>query len=274
MELSELKNRMRSLLESCNWERFITALIVINAVTLGAETSKWAMAHFGGLLHLADMLILSLFMIEISMRLFVYGGKFWRDPWSVFDFSVVAIALVPATGNLSVLRALRIIRVLRLVSTIKSMRRVVAGLMAAIPGMGSVVALLVLIFYVFSVMATKLFGEKFPEWFGTIGDSAYTLFQIMTLESWSMGIVRPVMELYPLAWVFFVPFILMTSFTVLNLFIGIIVDGMQSQHEVERKEEQEIRAQEHAFEESKFEEVITELRALRSEVQALKQNSQ
>ena len=152
-----------------------------------------------------------------------------------FDFTVVAISLVPASAAFSVLRALRVLRVLRLVSVVPSMRKVVQALLQAIPGMGSVVALLALLYYVFAVMATKLFGAAFPEWFGTIGAAAYSLFQIMTLESWSMGIVRPVMEVYPFAWAFFVPFILITSFAVLNLFIAIIVNAMQSQHDAENK---------------------------------------
>ena len=111
--------------------------------------------------------------------------------------------------------------------------------MAALPGMGSITMLLLLVFYVFSVMATKLYGGEFPEWFGSIGESAYSLFQIMTLESWSMGIVRPVMEQFPMAWIFFITFILCTSFTVLNLFIGIIVSAMQSEHEAHANEDRE-----------------------------------
>jgi voltage-gated sodium channel len=146
----------------------------------------------------------------------------------VFDFVVVAIALVPASGPLSVLRALRVLRVLRVLTIVPSMRRVVGGLLAAIPGLASIAGVLALIFYVFAVITTNLFGDRFPEWFGSIGHSLYTLFQVMTLESWSMGIVRPVMEVYPYAWAFFIPFILIATFTMLNLFIGIIVNAMQS----------------------------------------------
>ncbi len=119
-------------------------------------------------------------------------------------------------------------RVLRLMSVVPQMRAVIGALFNALPGMGSIVAVLGLIFYVASVMATKLFGAAFPDWFGSIGASMYSLFQIMTLESWSMGIVRPVMEVYPYAWAFFVPFIVVTSFSVLNLFIALIVNSMQS----------------------------------------------
>ena len=111
-----------------------------------------------------------------------------------------------------------------------SLRRVIEGLLNALPGMGSVFLLMVLIFYIGAVMATKLFGAAFPDWFGTLGKSGYSLFQIMTLESWSMGIVRPVMEVYPFAWLFFVPFILITAFAVMNLVVGLIVSTMQDAH--------------------------------------------
>ena len=119
-------------------------------------------------------------------------------------------------------------RILRLVSIVPQMRTVVGALFRALPGMGSIVAVLLLVYYVAAVMATKLFGAAFPDWFGSIGASMFSLFQIMTLESWSMGIVRPVMDVYPQAWLFFVPFIVVTSFTVLNLFIALIVNSMQT----------------------------------------------
>ncbi len=259
--------RLQDLIENATTQKVIAGLIALNAVTLGLETSETAMAAAGELLYLADRILLSIFTAEILAKLVVYRSRIHKDPWNVFDILVIGIAWMPATGGLSVLRALRILRVLRLISAVPSMRRVVTALLRAIPGMGSIVALLALVYYVFSVMATKLFGASFPEWFGTIGASAYSLFQIMTLESWSMGIVRPVMEVYPLAWAFFVPFILVTSFTVLNLFIGIIVDAMQSQHQAEADElvaaEDEARA-------ADTRKILAELQALRVEVAELK----
>lgn len=232
--MTDIRKRVGALVDSRRAQTAITALIVVNAVTLGLETSETAMALAGPLLRTVDALILSIFVVEIALKLFAHGARYFRDPWNLFDMAVVGVALVPASEGFSVLRAFRILRVLRLVSVVPSLRRVVGALLHAIPGMGSVVMLLTVLFYVFAVMATKLFGQQFPDWFGTIGASFYTLFQVMTLESWSMGIVRPVMETYPVAWLFFVPFILLTSFAVLNLFIGIIVDAMQSQaHEEE-----------------------------------------
>ena len=245
------------------FEPTIMVLIVINAITLALETSPTAMAAAGPVLIAIDRTILAVFVLEIAARLIVDFRGFWRDPWRIFDFTIVAIALLPATGPLSVLRAFRILRVLRLVSTVPAMRRVVAGLLSALPGMGSIVALLGLIFFVFSVISTKLFSTAFPEWFGSIGASSYTLFQVMTLESWSMGIVRPVMEVYPWAWILFVPFIILTAFAVLNLFIGVIVDAMQSEHADAAHDEREAMKSDTA-------EILSELRSLRAEVAALR----
>jgi voltage-gated sodium channel len=249
-------------------ERFILILIVINAVILGLETSPSAIAAYGTLLTALDRAILAVFVVEIAARIIVHRTNFFRDPWSIFDFIVVGIALVPATETFSVLRALRVLRVLRLITTVPSLRRVVGGLIAALPGMGSVVALLALVFYVFSVMATKLFGAQFPEWFGSLGASAYSLFQIMTLESWSMGIVRPVMEVFPYAWVFFVPFIVVTTFAVLNLFIGIVVNAMQTEHEKSLVEE---RAAERDIMHDETAPLVSEIKALRHEIAELRQ---
>ncbi len=260
---SPLYRTLHALVESPVFERTIITLIIINAVTLGLETSEPAMAAAGPLLIAIDRAILAVFVVELLIRFYVRRLAFFRDPWRVFDLIVVGVALLPATGNLSIFRAFRILRVLRLVGTIPSMRRVVAGLLNAIPGMGSIAFLLTLIFYVFAVMATKLFGDSFPEWFGTIGASAYSLFQIMTLESWSMGIVRPVMVEFPHAWAFFVPFIVVTTFAVLNLFVGIIVDAMQSQHQADAHAEREAMINETGN-------VLNEVQALRAELAALR----
>ncbi|WP_340116088.1 ion transporter [Pelagibius sp. 7325] len=259
--------RLQRFLESAGFRHFITVLILINAVILGLETSATATAAAGDLLVALDRVIIAVFVLEIAAKLWVYRKRFFRDPWNLFDFTVVAISLAPASAAFSVLRALRVLRVLRLISVVPSMRKVVQALLGAIPGMASIVALLSLIYYVSSVIATKLFGAAFPEWFGTIGASAYSLFQIMTLESWSMGIVRPVMEVYPFAWAFFVPFILITSFAVLNLFIAIIVNAMQAQHDAENKEALEAFSQKSHGDAQRLED---DLKAMREELHALR----
>lgn len=223
--------------------RFLIAVILLNAIILGLETFPSIMDRAGGLLITLDRVCLAIFVAELTARLYAQGPRFFRSAWNVFDFVIVGISLVPAGAGLSVLRALRILRVLRVVSVTPSLRRVVDGLGRALPGMGSVFLLILLIYYIAAVIATKLFAASFPDWFGSLGSSAYSLFQIMTLESWSMGIVRPVMEVYPHAWAFFVPFILMTTFAVMNLIVGLIVNSMQEAASEETREEA------HVFEE-------------------------
>lgn len=230
-----LRMRLGALLANARFQQFIIVLIVINAVLLGMETSGTLMAQYGSTLLSLDRAILAVFVLEIAMRLYVYRAAFFRDPWSLFDFAVVGIALVPASGPFAVLRALRVLRVLRMLTMVPSMRRVVGALLSAIPGLSSIALVLLLVFYVFAVIATHLFGADFPEWFGHLGRSLYTLFQVMTLESWSMGIARPVMEIAPFAWIFFIIFILFATFTMLNLFIAIIVNAMQTFNEGEHQ---------------------------------------
>ena len=211
----------------------IIGVIILNAIVLGLDTSTVAMANFGTLIQSIDNYCLGIFIIELILKLYAQRFKFFRNGWNVFDFVIIGIAIVPAAQTFSVLRAMRILRILRVISVAPSLRKVVDGFVTALPGMGSVFVLMGIIFYIGAVVATKLFGSDFPQWFGTLGHSGYSLFQIMTLESWSMGIVRPVMEVYPYAWAFFVPFIMVTTFAVVNLLVGLIVSSMQDAHQEE-----------------------------------------
>jgi voltage-gated sodium channel len=235
------RTRMADFLDRPAVRNFIIGVIIFNAIILGLETSQPVMERFGTLIYALDRLCLGIFVAELGLKLFALGPRFFRSGWNIFDFIIVGIALAPSSGGLAVLRALRILRVLRVVSSVPSLRRVVEGLLTALPGMGSVFLLMSIIFYIGAVMATKLFGgacpactpdqaAQFQEWFGTLGRSLYSLFQIMTLESWSMGIVRPVQQVYPYAWMFFVPFIMVTTFAVVNLIVGLVVNSMQDAH--------------------------------------------
>ena len=236
--------RIRDFIEAPWVNNLIMGVIIFNAILLGLETSKTVMATFGPLILMLDAICLGIFVTELILKFIAHRFAFFKSGWNIFDFVVVTIALMPSTGGLSVLRALRILRVLRLISVAPQLRRVVEGFVSALPGMGSVFLLMGMMFYIGAVMATKLFGAgcelctpeqaaQFDEWFGTLGRSLYSLFQIMTLESWSMGIVRPVLEVYPYAWMFFVPFIMVTTFAVVNLLVGLIVNSMQDAHAAE-----------------------------------------
>ena len=263
---------LRKLVADPRTERVVMALIVLNAITLGIETSRTAMDKFGTILDTIDRIVLAVFVIELSARLIVQRAKFFRDGWNLFDFIVVGIALAPATEAFSVLRALRILRILRLITAVPTLRRVVEGLILALPGMGSILLLIGLIYYVCAVMAVNLYGTGFPQLFGTLGASLFTLFTIMTLEGWVDGVVKPIMEKFPNAWLFFIPFIVGTTFTVLNLFIGIIVGAMQEEHAkaeaAEREAEREIVHEETAPLTREIRELKAEIAALRRDVAA------
>jgi len=226
-------------------EKALIALILINALILGLETFPPIMEQYGTLLKTLDAIILAIFVIELLLRMAAHGFRFFKDPWSLFDFAVVAIALVPASGPLAVLRTLRVLRVLRILTLMPSMRKVVHGLISALPGLSSVIMLMALIFYV-----------------SALGETGYTLFQVMTLESWSMGIARPVLEAYPFAWVFFVIFILVTTFTMLNLFIAVIVNATQAEHDLENAQ----------MVEDQHNKTRLQIESLAAEVRALKQS--
>ena len=231
------KGRLADWVESAKVSRFIIVLIVVNAIVLGLETSPTVMRVAGGELALINQIILGLFVTELLVKMLAHGFRFFRSGWNLFDFVIVGVALVPASGPLEILRALRILRVLRLFSQVPKLRAIIESLMRALPGMGWTALLLMLIFYIFGVMGTLLFAEAFPEYWGSLGKSLFSLFQIMTLESWSSGIARPMLEAFPWIWLYFVPFILISSFMVLNLFIAIIVTATQSIHADEQTEQ-------------------------------------
>ncbi|MEU8202954.1 ion transporter [Streptosporangium sp. NPDC049046] len=253
------RERVRSSLENPLVERFVIAVIVFNAITIGAETSPFLIERIGGLLHVADRIVVAIFVVELAARLYAYRGAFFKDPWNWFDTIIVAIALVPASGPASVLRALRILRALRLVAAVPSMRKVVSALLAATPGMASIVGLLALVMYVFAVLATQLFGEVAPDYFDELPTSLFSLFQIMTGEAWP-DIADQVMDEIPWAWTFFVIYILMTTFVVLNLFVAVVVNAMDDYNT--SAEEQRT--------EDKLNTVLQELSRLNATVEAMR----
>jgi voltage-gated sodium channel len=258
----DLRARARTLIEHPRFDQAIVAVIVANAITLGLETSPTIAARFGDLLHAFDRTVLGVFVVELLLRLLVYRGRFFHDPWRVFDFVIVGLALLPASGAFSVLRALRVLRVLRLVSMVPSMRGVVSALLTALPGMASIIGLMALVLYVSAVMAAQLFGAVAPEFFGSLGTSLFTLFQVMTVEGWP-EIARSVMAQSPHAWIFFVSYLLIATFMVLNLFIAVVVNAMQS------RVAEDIKADEEAHTRL----ILDEVRAVRRGIEALSGDS-
>lgn len=245
----------------------VIVIILVNAAILGLETVPQIVRSFGDVLHVIDKVCLGIFVVEIALKLYAQRMRFFTNAWNVFDFLVVGVSLVPGADGLAVLRALRVLRVLRLISVIPSLRRVVDALVRAVPGIASIAALLAIIFYVGAVMATMLFGEAFPEMFGDLGASLFSLFQIMTLDGWS-DMARKVAVEIPAAYAFFIPFVLVSALTVLNLFIAVIVDAMQGL-DADRAEDGEKPRHEVTLGHQSNVEVLDEIGRLRAEIAAL-----
>lgn len=251
-----------SLLELVEHPRFksvVMTLIVINALLLGLETVRSLSPGIHSAIMWINHFILACFVVELVLRIAAYGRSFFRKGWNLFDFLIITAALLLPSGAFQVVRSLRILRAVRLVSTVPSLRRVVEGMLGALPGIGSVLFLLLLVLYVAAVMATVLFRDIMPEEFGHLGLSLFSLFQVMTLEGWA-EIAARAMEQYSWAWLFFVGYILIATFLVLNLVIGVVVGSIQSRISVELAEEQE------------GDELIRlEISALRQEIAALRE---
>lgn len=246
--------KLKSTVEKPLFLQVITGVIILNAIILGMKSYPSMMLKYGYILDVLDDVMIAIFVCELMVYLVVYGAhKCFTDPWYLFDFAVISIALIPMVayilshflhvseipdlGHFSALRAMRVLRVLRLVTVFPNLRKVVQGLIAAIPGIGSIAMLMAVALYVFALISTNMYRDAMPEYFGSIQSSLFSLFQIMTAESWASAIARPLMEFHPYSWIFFVAFMLVTSFIVLNLFIAVIVDVMQKDVDYQESEE-------------------------------------
>jgi voltage-gated sodium channel len=235
--MDNFSTHLRNMISGKLWGYCVAVLIIVNTIVLGMETYPNVMRAHGDLLTSIDQTILYVFILELVLRFIAYRLDFFKDPWSIFDFCVVGIALIPAQDAFSALRAARALRALRLISVFPKLRKVIEGLVMAIPGICAIAGIMAIIICVFALIASKLYGPSYPEWFGNLHLSVFSLFQIMTLEGWP-DIVRTVMQEKPFAWIFFVTYILIATFSVLNLFIAVVVDAMQRNHEQELDGEQ------------------------------------
>lgn len=263
------------------WFRsFITGLIIFNAVILGILTYRHSLPVGVVLaLEMIDRGITYVFAVEILLKLVVYRFQFFRRGWNWFDFIVVGISLIPGGGAFSVLRALRVLRVLRLLHVVPVMRRITEALLKALPGMGAIVAVLALVTYVAAVMATNMFGntetEEVRQLFGDLPSSALSLFQVMTMDGWRFEVMQKVIDDgHPMAWVFFLIFIFVASFAILNLFIALVVDSLAAEQKAVLEEGLEDLEEE--FEEEREEaddarhEILAVLKQLQQEMAELK----
>lgn len=260
LDLETANSGLERALERSWFRNLITSLIVFNAVILGVLTYRQELpGSFVSTLEMLDHAITIIFAIEISLKLIVYRFQFFKSGWNWFDFIVVGLSLIPGSGAFSVMRALRVLRVLRLLRVVPMMKRITEALLKALPGMGAIFAVLALFTYVGAVMATNMFGNTDDEdvllLFGDLPRSAYSLFQVMTMDGWRFEVVEKVIDDgHPYAWVFFLIFIFIASFAILNLFIALIVEALQ-------REQQAVQAELMAEIEGEIEETASETHA-------------
>lgn len=221
---------LQRFVETRAFQGVVLVLIIVNAIILGAETFDGADTTAGSFLHIADRLIVYAFVVEIGTRIIAYRGAYFKNGWNIFDFLIVGISIGAATSGLAALRAFRVLRVLRVITVIPRMRVVVSALLDSIPGISSVGVVLALIVYVFAVIGSNLYGEDHPALFGDVLQAMYTLFQVMTLEGWP-DIAGAVSETHERSWIFFLTFVLIATFTMLNLFVAIVVRVVEEDSE-------------------------------------------
>lgn len=256
------------LTDSKTFKNAIVLVILVNSIVLGLITSDTIYSKFGDILELILSACVVVFTVEIILRIIAKGWRFFLNGWNIFDFLLVAIAFMPESGAAITFRIFRVLRALRMVSSMKRLRHIVAAILVSAPHVFWAAVLLMIIFYIFGIMGQNLFHETFPQWFGTLGETIYTLFQVTTLESWSMGIARPVMEVHPYAWCYFVPFVMLSSYIVLNVVVGVVVNAcgnLSDEDDVAKlKEEVEAKNVTNA-------EIMEELQRMRAHIQRLEE---
>lgn len=273
--------KFREFVDSKLFNNFILVVIILNAVLLGLQTSKTITENMGGVLEVIDEIFLGIFILEMILKIIAFGLDYFKDGWNWFDMTIILVSVLSSLAFLSAFRVFRIFRVfrslkamrsMRMMSSLRHLRVIVQAIGRSIPSIAWTALLLVLIYYIFSIIGVSMFGEAFPDWFGNIGKSMYTLFQVMTLESWSMGISRPVMEVFGYAWMYFVPFVLISSFVVMNVVVGIVVNAISEVAEATKIEKKQAAALEEtapADNNAKIAEEIAEVRKHLEELEDL-----
>ena len=239
---------LKKIVDGKVFQGIILFVILFNCVIMGLETIKGLSPDAVSAFAVINTVCLWIFILEIIVKFLAYGLDYFKDPWNWFDMFIVGISLVSGLPFMAAFRAMRVLRVLKslkalrgtkLIGAVRHLQVIIAAIFKSIPSILWTGILLILIYYIFALIGVNLFGEAFPDWFGNIGKSMYTLFQVMTLESWSMGISRPVMEVFPYAWAYFVPFVLISSFIVMNVVVGIVVNAISEVTAENTKEEAE-----------------------------------
>jgi voltage-gated sodium channel len=264
----------RRIVEARWFDPLILVVILVNAVILGAETYASVERSAGDELHLANDVILGVFVVELALRIGAYGQRpqdFFRDGWNVFDFVVVSASFLPGIReNVTLLRLARLLRIVRAVRLLPDLRVLVVAVGRSIPGVASLAAITLLLVYVYGMIGWLIFDEHDPENFRHVGQAMVTMFVLLTLENLPTYIERG-QELSDWTLLFYVSYVLLASFLIFNLFIGIVINSMEQARAIElHRAERELLDDDESNDEDAHRVVLAErLRALKQSIEDL-----
>ena len=231
-------NRLRRLVESHGFNWFIVGVIIVNAVVLGLQTYADVEREYGSVLDAANDVCFAIFLAELALRIASYGRRpqdFFRNGWNVFDFVVILAVFIPGVRqNATVLRVFRLLRIVRVVRLLPEVRVLLAGVWRSVPPLASMAVLTVLLLFIYGMVGWLLFGDEIPGDWGDIGQAMLTLFVMLTLENFPVYMDRG-MNVHSWSWIYFVSFVLLAAFIVLNVLIGIVLNSMEEAREIERR---------------------------------------
>ena len=208
-------------MEGKNFDFLIMSLICMDAVILGLMTSDAMNSFFEGGLFILDRLFMAIFIIEMIMKIFAFGKKFFKSGWNVFDFVVIAISSVPFASWFIIFRTFRLFRLLRYVNKFTRLKQMINTFLALLPNFMAMLLVMAVFFYVFAIMAVCLFGDVFIE-FSDLGSSLFALLQGVTLDGWASNIARPVMAVFPHSWLFFVSFVFISFLITVSFLMSVV----------------------------------------------------
>ena len=235
------KNKAAVIVESKKFERFILIIIILNTICLGLDTVDFFVNNARSILETLNSVFIGIFVVEAALKLLAWRGRYFKEGWNIFDFCIIVISLIPAGGVFSgirILRILRILRSLRMISSLKPLRKIVQALIASLPGIGWTGVLMILVYYIYAIMGIQLYGADWPEQFGAFPQSFVTLFSLATMEGWQ-DTVFPYTDANAANWIYFLSFLILSSFILLNLIVGIVVDNIDKASREDENEDED-----------------------------------
>ena len=234
-----MQRKIKAIIENPTFEVAVIGVIIASALSFGVRTFSLE-PPIMLVINTFDYFVTVFFAVEVTLR---FAGEqekrsFFKKGWNVFDSIIVVLSLIPLPDGEYVLlaRVLRIVRVLRLISFVPELRQIVEALLRAIPRLGYVAILIFIVFYIYAVIGSLMFSKINEDLWGNVGSAMLTLFRVMTFEDWT-DVMYATLNVYAWAWIYYLSFILVVSFALLNMMIGVIVQSMEDVSDSKAKKE-------------------------------------